>query len=220
MMSPGKALVTMISNEDRISGSFFNETKIAPKPGDSLNGTLISVLNSLAEGVIVADKNGKFLYFNPIAKEILGIGLKDVDTDEWSTVYGCFYPDKTTPYPSEQLPLACALRNEEVFDDIIYIQNPERPEGVFIEVSAKPICKADGSVDGGTVIFRDITESVRLKEIQQRNEARIKAQFNGIPAPTYIWQFRGDDFYLTDYNKAANAFSRAFGPCTRGLTNV
>ncbi len=184
-----------------------NHVKHETKFPDAENGTLISILNSLAEGVIVSDKTGKFLYFNPIAKKILGIGIKNVDTAEWSATYGCYYPDKVTPFPSEQLPLARALQNEDVFDEVIYILNPERPEGVFIEVSSRPIRNRDGEVAGGTVIIRDITESIRLKEIQQQNEARIKAQFNGIPIPTYVWQFQHNDFYLIDYNEAANLFT-------------
>jgi len=58
------------------------------------NETLQAILNSLSEGVIVADKDGNFLYFNPVAENILGIGLQKIDQDEWASVYGTFNPDK------------------------------------------------------------------------------------------------------------------------------
>jgi PAS domain-containing protein len=35
------------------------------------------IFNSITEGVIVADANGKFLFFNNIAEEILGIGMQN-----------------------------------------------------------------------------------------------------------------------------------------------
>jgi len=135
--------------------------------------TLESILNSLAEGVIVADKNGKFLFFNPVAEQILGIGLQDINTAEWSWVYGCYYTDMVTQYPSEQLPLARALRNEEVTNELIFIKNPLRPDGVFIRISGRPIRDADGSVSGGTVVFQDITED-------KHNEAELKKLSNAV----------------------------------------
>ena len=88
------------------------------------NTTLRSILNSLNEGVIIADQNGKLLFFNPVAKKILGIGLQNIKADDWSSVYGCFYSDKTALYPSEQLPMARALKNEKVLSEIIFIKNP------------------------------------------------------------------------------------------------
>jgi twitching motility protein PilJ len=59
--------------------------------------------------VVVANREGRFLLFNPAAEEILGIGLQDVALPEWSSSYGCFYPDGVTPFPPERLPLARAL---------------------------------------------------------------------------------------------------------------
>ena len=54
------------------------------------NETLYAIFNSLVEGVIVADKNGKFIFFNPAAQKILGIGSKDIASEEWTSVYGCY----------------------------------------------------------------------------------------------------------------------------------
>jgi PAS domain S-box-containing protein len=171
------------------------------------NETLKSILNSLNEGVIVSDENGKFLFFNPVAQKILGIGLKDVKAEEWSTVYGCYYPDKINPYPSDQLPLACALRNNKVSNEIMFIKNPERLQGVYISVSASPIKNSNGIVKGGAVIFQDISESKIAEQIHKQSEERVKAQFKGFPIPTYVWQKTGDDFILVDYNNAAETFT-------------
>ncbi len=42
----------------------------------------------------------------------------------------------------------------------------------------------------------------RTKELRQ-SEEKMRAQFKGIPVPTYIWQNKEDDFLLIDYNDAA-----------------
>ncbi len=172
------------------------------------NETLQSILNSLGEGVIVADQNGKFLYFNPTAEKILGIGLVDVLTIDWSSVYGIYYPDKITPYPSEQLPLARAIKGETVSNDLIFIRNSRRPEGIFIEVSAWPMRDSTDAISGGTVILRDVTNVKLAEAAQKQSEERVKAQFKGFPIPTYVWQYTENDFVLVDYNNAARSYTR------------
>src|SRR5438094_621467 len=72
-----------------------------------------SILDSMGDGLVVADATGRLLLFNPAAERIIGIGLVDVGPDEWGRVYGVFHPDRVTPYPSELLPLTLAIRGEE-----------------------------------------------------------------------------------------------------------
>lgn len=45
-------------------------------------------------------------------------------------------------------------------------------------------------------------------EARRESEIHLKAQFKGIPVPTYIWQQTGDDFQLVDYNDAALEITR------------
>src|SRR6267143_2834207 len=42
------------------------------------------ILGSIADGVVVADSNGKFLLFNAAAEQVLGIGATDATPDQWS----------------------------------------------------------------------------------------------------------------------------------------
>ncbi len=57
-----------------------------------------SILDALSEGIIVADKEGRFVYFNPVAETILGMGMTDTKPLEWPSVYWIYYPDESTPY--------------------------------------------------------------------------------------------------------------------------
>ncbi len=173
------------------------------------NKTLHSILNNLTEGVVVADKNGNFLFFNPVAEKILGIGQKNISSAEWSTVYGTFYPDKSSVYPSQELPLARAIRGEEVLNEPIFIRNRERPEGVLIEVSGRPLKDENDNIAGGTVIIRDISKIKEVELLQKQSEERVKAQFKGFPIPTYVWQYIDNDFILVDYNNVAEQFTQS-----------
>ena len=90
------------------------------------------IIDSLAEGVVVANAEGRFLLFNPAAERILSQGLMDVPLAEWSSVYGCFRPDMATPFPADELPLARSLRGEVIDDCDIYIRRIGAPEGGWI----------------------------------------------------------------------------------------
>src|SRR5262245_4077442 len=51
-------------------------------------GILNSILQSLSDGVVVADETGRFILFNSAAERILGIGATDATPDKWTERYG------------------------------------------------------------------------------------------------------------------------------------
>ncbi|HER43376.1 MAG TPA: PAS domain S-box protein, partial [Candidatus Eisenbacteria bacterium] len=53
----------------------------------------------------------------------------------------------------------------------------------------------------------DVTERKRMEEALRRSEERMRAQYMGIPVPTYTWQERGGDFVLIEYNDAADSIT-------------
>jgi PAS domain S-box-containing protein len=119
--------------------------------------TLRSVLDSMTEGLVAVDENGKFVIWNRVAKDILGLGATDLPTQEWTGYYGLYMVDMVTPFPVDQIPLVRALRGETSSTQM-FIRNPEVEEGNWIEVTAGPIIDKQGLVCGGVAAFRDITQ--------------------------------------------------------------
>lgn len=117
---------------------------------------LRSIIDSLGDGLIVADENGKFLIFNPEAERILGLGAIADSPEKWSERYGVFLPDGVTPFPAEQLPLMRAIRGEETNRVELVVRNPNVPVGVRIAVTGRPLRDEDGSLRGGVVVFREL----------------------------------------------------------------
>jgi len=142
--------------------------------------TLQALLNSLNDGVIVADINGDFLLFNPAAKDILGIGSEKIVQSNWSSIYGCYRTDKITEYPADQLPLSRALKGEIVREEVVYIRNPERPEGIWISISANPISDEAEKIYCGIIVFRDITKKIRKQEILERYASGVEQTADSI----------------------------------------
>ena len=123
-----------------------------------------TIFNSMGDGVIAADGCGAFTIFNPSAERILGIGPIDTTPDKWSDDYGYFFPDRNTPFPADELPLARALKGEASDEVDMFVRNPEVPEGVFISVSGRPLQDEEGTEKGGVTVFRDVTHRVIAEE--------------------------------------------------------
>jgi PAS domain S-box-containing protein len=131
---------------------------------------LQSILNSMGEGVIVAEDNGHFLLFNSAAKEILGIGPLDTTPLEWTERYNLFMPDQSTPYPADQFPLARAMRGETIRDVEVFVRHPTAGN-ITISATGTPLKDEERVQRGGVAVFRDITQRKRAEtEIQQLNE--------------------------------------------------
>ena len=55
-------------------------------------------LQQVAEGVVIVDLEGHFLFANEAAQRIVGMGPVDAPPADWSSLYGCFLPDRVTPF--------------------------------------------------------------------------------------------------------------------------
>jgi PAS domain-containing protein len=134
---------------------------------------LKTIISSIGEGIVVADTTGKFVLFNKKAEELLGMGAAPIPVTEWSARYGVFRPDKQTPFPPGELPLARALKGESTQAVELFIRNANFPDGRTISVSGRPITDEQGNITASVVDFRDVTEMKKLEETL----AEIKAKY-------------------------------------------
>jgi PAS domain S-box-containing protein len=133
-------------------------------------------LESVGEGLIAADREGRFIIWNDSAKKLMGREALDLPTERWTNHYKVWLPDGLTPFPPDQLPLVRALRGERVQSELI-VERPGTVPSVFLTVSARPMRDAEGKLCGGVAVLRDVTESKRaqkqIQELNQELEARV-----------------------------------------------
>ena len=137
-------------------------------------GILTSILNSIADGVVVADPQGRFLVWNPAADRIVGLGPVDKPAESWTEAYGLFKTDRTTPYPSDELPLRRAIRGETVTDVEMFVLNKSKSQGAMLSLNGTPLLDAAGQIQGGVVVFRDITEQRAAAEALRYSEEQAR----------------------------------------------
>jgi PAS domain S-box-containing protein len=159
MDGPGNALslYAPLSPMLRPAGEDAAGTLPEGRLGASSAKLLWDILDSLADGVVVADLEGRFVLFNPAAEIMLGLGPLGAPMSDWSATYSCFREDGVTPFPSEELPLSRAIKGETIQDCVVFVKIARTPNGVWLSFDASPIHDAEGVLVGGAVVFRDVT---------------------------------------------------------------
>ncbi len=124
-----------------------------------------SVLDTIGDGVVASDRDGRFLIFNPAAEQILGSPASEAAPADWSLVYGLYREDGVTLFPAEDLPLSRAARGESTNEVVLMVRSPTRAHDAWIRVTGRPLRNASEAVCGGVIVFSEIT-ATKLAEIQ------------------------------------------------------
>lgn len=136
---------------------------------------LQSILDNMGDGVVVADREGKFLVFNPAAQAVLGSRAFAGDPGRWAEHYGLFLADGVTLYPDDQLPFVRAIRGESVDGAELFVKPAGAREGRWTSITARPLRNSDdqSTIAGGIMVMRDITAAKRNAEAleQAKHEA-------------------------------------------------
>lgn len=121
-------------------------------------GFIRSVLQSVSEGVVVADRQGRVQLANDAAERMVGTEAGAGPAAQRPSELGCYLPDAETPCPVEQMPMVRAIQGQQVVDEDMFVRKATTESGVWLSVSASPIHDETEGVTGGVVVYRDITE--------------------------------------------------------------
>jgi two-component system, cell cycle sensor histidine kinase and response regulator CckA len=134
---------------------------------------LDSILDCMGEGIVAADRAGKFLVFNRRAEKIFGMGPANVRLEGWAAKYGLHLADQKSLIPSEELPLTRILNGESFVELDMFVKNNAVP-GTAVAVTATPLTGETGEVIGGISVLRDVTQQ-RLLEAQLIQSQKMEA---------------------------------------------
>jgi diguanylate cyclase (GGDEF)-like protein/PAS domain S-box-containing protein len=163
-----------------------------------------TLLDSLAEGVVACDADGRLTTFNDRARSLHGLPPRPIPPAEWAEHYDIYRPG-TTEHPSkEELPLFRALQGEHVRDAEFDVAPHGKPR-VTTSVSGQRIEGRDGEVLGAVIAMRDITERKQADAALLEAWQRWHSVFTHSPLATALV---GPDMRLTSVN---DAFSELIG---------
>src|SRR5205809_5547814 len=148
------------------------ERKRAEEELSRTNEILRSILSNMGDAVIVADKDGKFLVFNPVAERFFGPRAIQTTPNEWSSHYGLYLPDQVTLFPPDELPLTRSIRGEEINNVEIFVRPEKAARGLWVRVSGRPLRGPRGKLLGGVIVCRDITQ-LKEEEFFRAGQSRV-----------------------------------------------
>lgn len=123
------------------------------------------ILDTVSDGILVADINGRFIMSNQASRDISGKDPDKAHEHDLSEFYGVFTNETGTQFPSDQLPIFRAIRGEGTDDVEMFIRNEDVPTGKWLSVSGRPLREDGREITGGVIFFRNVSEK---KEAEKR----------------------------------------------------
>ncbi|HYZ85244.1 MAG TPA: ATP-binding protein, partial [Bryobacteraceae bacterium] len=135
---------------------------------------LRSVLSNIGDAVIVADRDNRFLVFNPAAEKLFSFHSRSSGVYDWARQFLFFEPTGLSLVGLDRLPITRAIRGE-VFDDLeLMVRKLATGEVFWINVSGRPLRDQNGQQGGGVIVCRDITERKRAEEVLWEKERQLR----------------------------------------------
>ncbi|HQI87594.1 MAG TPA: PAS domain S-box protein, partial [Anaerolineae bacterium] len=132
------------------------------------------ILGSAGEGIFGIDQEGKHIFVNPAAAEMLGYTVDELIGRPSHSTWHHSYPDGT-PYPETECPIHAGYRagsRRRGDDEVFWRKDGSRFPARYVST---PFYQ-DGKLAGAVVVFQDITERKTFEEEITRSNMELAAQ--------------------------------------------
>jgi PAS domain S-box-containing protein len=119
---------------------------------------LHGLIETMADGLLVFDADGRFVQANAAAERMLGLERSGILGVPFQRSPWRRFTLDGEPFPDEEYPFARVKRSGQPVHNVEFMI--ERSDGSerIISVNATPLFSADGRFDGAVAVFTDVTE--------------------------------------------------------------
>lgn len=143
-------------------------------------GMLDLIINSMSEGVLAVDVEGRFLLFNAAAKKVFPIDHTGMSLAAWREDHEVVLLDGKSVCAPKNRPLSRAIRGESVDNWDVLLRRPGAKDRV-LRNNVRPLHDATGELVGGLVVFTDITERKFTDDLVRDQEQVLELIAYGVP---------------------------------------
>lgn len=142
---------------------YLEQLKRSGDPADAKAKMLATILDGVADGVVVLDDKLTILMANMAAANMADLHLEDVTREELRRNFKFYASDGITQVPHDQEPMVVAMREKRTHQTEGLIVSRLGSNRKWIRTHAAPLLDDHGNPFGGVTVFNDITERVMLQ---------------------------------------------------------
>jgi len=136
-------------------------------------------LNSIGDGLLVTDREGRVRRLNAVAENLTGWTTAEAEGREITEIFNIFNSQtgKEVKNPVEKV-----LKNGKIVGLANHTKLIARDGKEYhIADSAAPIKRGDGTIDGTVMVFRDVSKSYQMREKIKQREKMFSSALNEAP---------------------------------------
>jgi diguanylate cyclase (GGDEF)-like protein len=132
------------------------------------DSTVLSILKSINDGVIVVDRHGHVLDINPAARSILDLAPRQPTDADWARSFCSISADGAGVVDHDELPLVKACRGQK-FSNQVAVYRLANQADTVLSINGQGLYDSGRSLIGGVITFRDVTDIMRRTvELEKR----------------------------------------------------
>jgi PAS domain S-box-containing protein len=169
------------------------ERKLAEDALAESEEKLRTLYETMSEGIVYEDHDGKIISANPAAERLLGLsfdqmqGRTSVDP-RWKAIHA-----DGSPFPGETHSLNVAAKTgKPAADEIMGIYNPKSGAYVWLSVNSTPeFLPGEKMPFRAYAVFRDITDRKRMDDALHESETKLLALINAVKESVFLMEIDG-----------------------------
>lgn len=158
---------------------------------------LQSILDSMGDGVVVVDSDGRLVHHNPAAPEILGDSFAGLIPHIAPAGSPFRHRDQITVCPPEQLPLARAINGQAVDGMELFVSPSDERPGQWLSITARPFREPGGVHSGGVAVIRNISAAKQNELALRDSEERYALAARGANDGLWDWDLCTQQIYFS-----------------------
>ncbi|MBI3649925.1 MAG: PAS domain S-box protein [Acidobacteria bacterium] len=153
------------------------------------------VIANAQEGIVVFDREMKYVVWNPFMEDLTGYRFEEVVGRPFLEVFPRY---RDSPSDSS---LEGALNGESSVGPDLPTASPKTGEPIWLDAKYGPLYNADGAIIGAIVTMNEVTKRKQIEESLRQNEANFRYLFANNPLP--MWVVDRETLHFMEVNDAA-----------------
>lgn len=150
---------------------------------------LDTTLNSIGEGIITTNREGKIVFMNPAAEQLTGWLNMEVKNQAVQTVYNVVNEETGMPFESIIDRIIREGNTVELENNTILKTRNDRK--LIISNNGSPLRDSGGNVSGAVLVFKDITEKKKSEIELKESEKKYRDLFEQASDAILVYSFDG-----------------------------